>query len=320
MHDTVRRATFLSSLAATAALPSALSAQTLTKLRVAGTPDSDIVGAFWAQQSGIFQRNGIDADVTTLSSGAAITAAVLGGSLDIGRSSLMALILAHAKGIPLVIIASSLMYNSAKPITALVVAKDSPIRDGRDLNGATLAVTALGDFYSMMNSAWVDSHGGDSQKVRFVELPSRAAAEAVLSGRVSATALTEPLLNQQLQSGNLRVLGYPFNAAGNTFVLTAYFCTTDFASKNRALLARYRRALAESVTYVNAHHSAMIPVIAKYSGVDPATLATMQDVPLAQPDQLQLSLIQPMIDIAVKYKSIPQGFSAKDLLDPSLSS
>ena len=39
MHDTVRRATFLSGLAAATALPSALSAQALTKLRIAGTPD-----------------------------------------------------------------------------------------------------------------------------------------------------------------------------------------------------------------------------------------------------------------------------------------
>jgi NitT/TauT family transport system substrate-binding protein len=316
----MQRVAFLSSLAATAALPSALGAQALTKLRIAGTPDQDIVAAFWAQQSGIFQKYGIDADVTTLSSGAAITAAVVGGSLDIGKSSLLALIQAHAKGIPLLIIASSILYNAAKPITALVVAKDSPIRTGRDLNGATVAVTALGDFYSMMNAAWIDGHGGDSQKVHFVELPSRAAADAVTAGRVQATTLTSPLLDQELQGGNFRVLGYPFNAAANSFVLTAYFCTADFAAKNRDVLPRFRRALAESSAYANAHRSAMIPVISKYSGVDAATLAAMPDVPLAQPDQLQAPLIQPLIDIAVKYKAIPQGFSARELIDPALSS
>jgi len=83
---------------------------------------------------------------------------------------------------------------------------------------------------------------------------------------------------------------------------------------------RFRRALAESSAYANAHRTAMFPVIAKYSGVDTATLAAMPDVPLAQPDQLQGPLIQPLIDIAVKYKAIPQGFSAKDLLDPALPS
>ncbi len=313
----LHRGAFLSGLAA-AALPSVLGAQELTKLRIAGTPDQDIVGSFWAQQSGIFQRYGIDADVTTISSGAAISAAVIGGSLDIGKSSLLALIQAHAKGIPLVIIAASLLYNAAKPITALVVAKDSPIHTGRDLNGATVAVTALGDFYSMMNAAWIDTHDGDSKSVHFVELPSRAAADGITAGRVAATTLTAPLLDQELQSGNFRVLGYPFSAAANVFLLTAYFCTADFAARNRAVLPRFRRALAESATYANAHRSAMIPVISKYSGVDPATLAAMPDVPLAQPNQLQAPLIQPLIDVAVKYKSIPQGFSAKELLDPSI--
>src|SRR5580693_6101481 len=174
----VRRSTFMSALAAMTALPPALSAQALTKVRIAGTPDQDMIGSFWAAQSGIFQKYGLDANVTTLASGAAITAAVVGGSLDIGRSSLLGLISARAKGVPFVLVAASILYNSARPNSALIVTKDSPIRSGRDLNDATVAVSALGDFYSLMDSNWIDSHGGDSQKVHYVEIPGRAAADA----------------------------------------------------------------------------------------------------------------------------------------------
>src|ERR1700735_4892435 len=109
-HVHVRRSSFLSAVGAITALPQALSAQALTKVRIAGTPDQDMIGSFWAQQNGIFQKYGIDADVTTLTSGAAITAAVVGGSLDIGRSSLFGLIAARAKGVPFVLVASSILY------------------------------------------------------------------------------------------------------------------------------------------------------------------------------------------------------------------
>ena len=173
MKRSIKRASFLSATAAAALLPSAVRAQaSLTALRIAGTPDEDMVGSFWAQQSGIFQKYGIDADVRTISSGAAITAAVVGGSLEIGRASLLNLILAHARGIPLLMVAASLMWNSAQPASALIVAKDATIRTGRDLNGTTVAVSALNDFYALMDSAWIDAHGGDSSSVHFVEIPA----------------------------------------------------------------------------------------------------------------------------------------------------
>jgi NitT/TauT family transport system substrate-binding protein len=317
-HAHVRRSSFLSAVGALTALPRALSGQALTKVRIAGTPDQDMIGSFWAQQNGIFQKYGIDADVTTLTSGAAITAAVVGGSLDIGRSSLFGLIAARAKGVPFVLVASSILYNAAKPNSALIVAKDSSIRTGRDLNDSTVAVSALGDFYAVMDSAWIDAHGGDSRRVHYVEIPGRTAADAVSSGRVAATTLADPMLSQMLASGHFRILDHPFNAAANVFVLTAYFCTADYAAKNAAVLARFRRALTESVAFVNAHRPAVLPVMSKYTGVDEATLAAMSPIPLAPPGQLDSALIQPLIDVAVKYKVIDHGFAAKEMIDPGL--
>jgi NitT/TauT family transport system substrate-binding protein len=314
----VRRSIFLSALAAMTALPSVVAGQALTKVRIAGTPDQDMIGSFWAQQSGIFQKYGIDADVTTLTSGAAIMAAVVGGSLDIGRSSVYGLIAARAKGVPFVLVASSILYNSTRPNSALIVAKDSPIRSGRDLDGATVAVSALGDFYATMDANWIDTHGGDSQKVHYVEIPGRAAADAVSAGRVAATTLADPMLSQMLATGRFRVLDHPFNAAADVFMLTAYFCTADYVAKNSGTLARFRRALSESVAFVNAHRPAVLPVMSKYTGVDEATLAAMSPIPLAPPDQLDSSLIQPLIDIAVKYKAIDHGFAAKEMIDPAL--
>lgn len=287
-------------------------------MRIAGTPDQDMIGSFWAEQTGIFQKYGIDADVSTLSSGAAITAAVAGGSLDIGRASLLGLITAHAKGIPFLLVAASILWSSAKPVSALIVAKDSPIRSARDLTGATVAVASLGDFYSLMDSALIDKQGGDSQNVHYTEISGRAAADAVAAGRVAATTIAEPMLSQVLATGRFRVLDHPFNAVANTYILTAYFCTPDYVAKNEAVLVRFRRALAESVTFVNAHRPAVLPLMSKYTGVDESVLAAMSPGPLPLPDQLVTPMIQPLIDVAVKYKVIDHGFPAKDMIDPAL--
>lgn len=312
------RAAFLTAGAAFAVAPGRLRAQTTpVKIRIAGSPDQDIIGALWGAQSGIFARYGLDVDVQSANSGAVVAAAVVGGSIEIGKSSVLGLLTAHARGVPFLLEAAASIYNSKIPNTALIVAKDAALRTGRDFNGKTIAVPALGDLFTIVNSAWVDANGGDSRTVKFLELPGRAAAEAIAAGRVDGATLAEPILNDALATGKCRILGRSFDAIGATFIETAYYCTTDYASKNADAVARFRKALNEAVTYANAHRTEMIPVIARYSKVDEKTVAAMSPAPLAAANTIDPRLLQPMIDAALKYKAIPKPFPAKEIVDPS---
>ena len=133
-------------------LPERVAAQSLSKLRVAGTSANDIIGALWAQRSGIFQKYGLDVEIINSTSGAAVTAAVLGGSLEIGKSSVFGLITAYAKGVPIVLEANAAIYTAEAPNTAIVIAKDSLAKTGRDMNGKIFAVPGLGDLNTMTTS------------------------------------------------------------------------------------------------------------------------------------------------------------------------
>src|SRR4051812_41351646 len=116
MSDTassrLRRSRFLAASAAFVAAPGAARAQTqgVTKLTVGATPSGDVVMALWAVQSGIFQKAGLDVDVQRLNNSAAIVAAVIGGSLALGRASLFSLLVARSKGLSVVLEAPSAMY------------------------------------------------------------------------------------------------------------------------------------------------------------------------------------------------------------------
>lgn len=314
----VSRAGFCTAGAAVLAAPRLGGAQSLVKLRIASPPNIDYVGAYWAQQSGIFARNGLDADVTTMNSGADAIAALLGGSLDIARSSMLGLVEARARGLPLIIEVPSSFWSTEKPNSALVIARDSTIRSGRDLNGKTLSVPAVGDLDTIATSAWIDQNGGDSRTVKFLSLPHRAAAEAIVSGRISAANIPEPNLTDAIKSGRCRILGRTLNAIGKRFVITAYFCTADFAAKNVDTLARFRKSMYESGTDANAHRSAIVPVISKFTGVDEKMVAAtdIELLPTSSKD-LNPPMIQPLIDAAVKYKAIPAFFPARDMIDPN---
>ena len=314
------RTTFLAAGAALLAMPERAAAQSLVKLKIASPPNADFVMAEYAQKGGLFRKYGLDADITVMSSGAAAAAAVAGGSLQLARSSTLSLIEAHARGLHFVIVSPSSIYNTDAPTSGLVVLKDAPIHSGADLNGTTISVPAVGDLDTIATSGWIDQNGGDSHTVKFLELPHRAAPQALISGRIVAANLPEPNLTDALNTGKCRILGKTLDGIGKHFISTAYFCTADYATANPDIVARFRKALYESATYANAHHNEMYPVIAQFTGVEEATVATMpwETLPTTI-SALNPAMIQPLIDAAVKYKAIPAGFPAKEMIDPTLT-
>jgi ABC-type nitrate/sulfonate/bicarbonate transport system substrate-binding protein len=174
----------------------------------------------------------------------------------------------------------------------------------------------LGDLFTTATMGWVDDNGGDSRSLKFLEMPLLAATEAVVSGRVAACNLIIPNLTDAVTSGKCRILGYAFDSFAKHFNFTFYFTTADFAAKNADTLARFRRALAESVAYVIGHQAESAPLVAKFTGGDVKTAATMKVV-LAT--SLQPSLLQPVIDQALKYKAIPKSFPAREMYDPAVT-
>jgi NitT/TauT family transport system substrate-binding protein len=314
------RSAFIAGAAAGVFFPRALAAQSLTVIRIGATPQGDIVGALYAQANGTFQKNGIDVQVIPMNNGAAITAAILGGSLEFGKISMLNLVQAHARGIPLVIECPAALYGAdIRDAIGIIVAKDSPIRSGRDLNGKTFAVPALGDLFTIVSSTWIDKTGGDSSTVKFLELPGKAAAEAIASGRVDAATLAQPTLKDAVAGGKFRILADPFAAVASHFVSTAYACSVDFATKNAAAVARFRKIISDANTYANKHVAEMLPLISKFTGID---LAVLDNLPFTRIGTTAVlkdahTMIQPLIDVAVKYKAIPHSYDAKELIDPA---
>ena len=147
----MKRSAFLAAGAAgLAVFPARARSQSLTKIRIGASANGDSIGALWGVQSGIFQKYGLDVQVERMNNGASVTAAVVGGSLEMGKGSLFILIGAHAKSVPIVLEGASNIYHADVPDAALVVAKNSPVRTPRDLNGKVIAVPSLGDFYAVV--------------------------------------------------------------------------------------------------------------------------------------------------------------------------
>jgi NitT/TauT family transport system substrate-binding protein len=312
-----RRAGVAALVAATLAVAAAapIPAQEPAPITIAASANDSTTAGLYAVKAGLFKKAGLNVNLIAMNSGSAVAAAVAGGSVQIGNSSLLGVIEAHARHIPFTLVATSAMFDDARSRDlGLVVRTGSTIRTGRDLNGKTMAVPGLKDLNAFSAMAWIDKNGGDSSTVHFVEMPSAAALQAVVEGRIDATNLSTPLLTQGLKDGTVRALADPAGAISQRHLLLAWITTEDYAAAHRDEIERFARVMHDAAVYCNAHQAQTLGLIADFAKLDPAAVHDMQRVTFAP--YLTAPLIQPLIDVAAKYKLIDAPFDAGELISP----
>jgi NitT/TauT family transport system substrate-binding protein len=284
------------------------------EVHFASAADDDVTPLLYANQAGFFRDADLTARVDRLNTGTAVSAAVAGGAIDVGKASMLSLVLAHARGVPLTIIAPGSLSLPNVMNSGLLVRKESNIRAAADLNGKIVSVPALNDMQSLSTQAWIDQHGGNSKSIAFVEEPVSAVGLALDTNRIAAGTLANPALSQDLATGKYRMIGRPIEGIAPRLMISAWVSNTDWAAKNPAVVRKVGQILARAGIYANAHPDQTVDLIAAFSGIDPATVRTMARVVFA--DKLDPADIQPLIDVAVRYGAIKARFPASELFSP----
>jgi NitT/TauT family transport system substrate-binding protein len=288
-------------------------AQTLETVRVA-SPPVDVAGnLFYAYDLGYFTKAGLDVQISQLTAGSPVVAAVLGGAVDMGSSNLLPIAAAHLGGAPIIIVAPSGANSVKAPIDAVIVAKNSPIKTAKDLNGKTCVTSALENILQIQALAWMDKNGADWKSVKWVEAPPAEEGAAVAAGRVECGAITEPFLSAALATGDVRLLTYTGAEIAPLVFEGGVFASVDYATKHADMIKKFSRAVLEAGAWANGHPDEAAAILAKYSKRTSkvANHATF-------PENFKAADLQPLIDAAAKYGAIKASFPAADIVIPAL--
>jgi NitT/TauT family transport system substrate-binding protein len=290
------------------------SAQTdVTTIRFISSPSDDLRPVLYAQSAGLFKKAGLDVEITRAASGAVVAQSVIAGAMDVGKSSLVSLIAAYARGVPFVMIAPSAIHQKDDANDGVMILASSPFKSALDLQGKVVACTAIGDIGYLGLRAMIDGQGGDSSTVRFIELPTTNLGATLEQGRVDAGVTNEPYMSKDLGTGKFRMLTDMLNGYGPKPILeSAFFSTPDYVAKNRDAMARFAKVMAQASAYANTHIPETLPLMVTFSGMDAHAATIMHKTFTAL--SFDPSQIQPVIDVAAKYKIIPKTFSARDML------
>jgi NitT/TauT family transport system substrate-binding protein len=311
----LRRDLFLSAFAAAtlgASRRAGAQEAPLTTVRISAVPNDELSPLLYAQHAGLFRKAGLDVQVQTATSGAAIAAAIVGGSFDIGEVSMMAQITGHVRGVPFVMVAPSLLYVSDEPSTLMLVRNDSPIKSVHDLGGKTIASGAIHDVGWLAARAWADANGVDSSTLKFVEMPMASSTAALQAKRIDAVGLINPSLSEALATNQFRSIGKPFDGIAKRWLIASYCCTSTFATTNSTVVSRFAAVMSAATHYASAHHAETAPLIASLTGIELEHVLTMKRALCS--DYLDPRDIQPAIDAAAKYDVIDRAFPAQDII------
>jgi NitT/TauT family transport system substrate-binding protein len=312
-----RFARILAGAATVGAARNAALAQAPLTIRAAITPVYyDAVPILYAQKTGMFVKAGLDFQLGRLPTGAAITAAVAGGSLDVAKATFLPQVVAFSRGIPLTVLAPAVVYDSRTPNGALVTAKDSPIKTAADMAGKIIGVNSLNDPTRPAMDKWLEEGGLTKDAVKYVEIPMSLEPAAVDQHRIDAMMLTAPIMDEALASGKYRIVAPVMNAIAPRWLFSAYFSRQDWAAKNKEAAKRFAEVILASAAYTNAHHGELTAQIAELVGATPESIARMT-WPTAG-TALNVGEMQAMIDIAARYGLIEKRYDARTMIfDPN---
>jgi NitT/TauT family transport system substrate-binding protein len=286
-------------------------AQAPLTVHIAGVPTDDLTPVFYGVKAGLYQKAGLDVQIVPTSSGTAATTAVVAGTYEIGKASLISVMVAHLRGLPIALVAGGAVWDPKVPFAQLLAAKDTTFKIGPEMNGKTIGVPALNDLNTLVTSAWVDKMGGDSKTLKFVEIPNSVATAALTSHRIDACVEQDPQTADALATGQVRSLAPAYSSISNHFMFGAYFVNTDWAKTHADAAKTFARVTYQAATYTNTHHAETAAMMSEITKIPIAVFSKMDRVQSATNGDAEL--MQPLIDAAAKYHQIPRGFPAAEL-------
>lgn len=286
-------------------------AQSLETLRIAYLPFQYSAQVLFAQKMGFFTKVGIAAELQQIAYGSAVATAVASGAVDIGIATVATLAQARHRNVPFVIVAGAALYSASEPPKAfLMVGKQTPIRNGKDMNGKTVGTPGLATMGEYGVRAWVDAHGGDSSTLKFVEMPFSQMASAFAAGRIDAAEIGEPFLSDARKVA--RPLTSTMDAVlGSQYIITGWFAMNPWAAAHADLVARFASVMRESAAWAEKNPAKCVEIITQTFGQEPSSLSPASLATFAQ--SMTPAMLQPEINVVARYSNFPV-FPSDDLI------
>jgi NitT/TauT family transport system substrate-binding protein len=282
---------------------------TLNVQETAGVPSAFVA---FGMSKGFFDKQKLKINLQSSQGGATTVPALVSGKIQVAGSNVVSLLIAASKGLPVEAIApgTSAHGQGQKDFGALMVAKDSPVRDVKDLAGRTVAVNTLNNIAEVVVKASLQKAGVDPGQVKLREVDFPEMEPALAKGDVDAAFLIEPFVTTARKAGD-RIVDYSYVTTEPNLQVGAYAVSRKFAEENPDAVKRYRAAVGQTATYLMGHQSEFRAFLAKQAKTPPA-LAKSMELPTFT-TQLNTASMQKTAGLVQQYGLVKDKVNVGDL-------
>ena len=262
---------------ALAAAPAAAQTQTLLPLRIATLKQSGLADLWLARQTGIFEKNGLAAELIEFRTGNEAISAQRGGQVDVIVAIPGSAMMAIETGFDLVLLSQHEAAKTTPPdMGSIQVRPDSGLESLKDLVGKTIAVSGFHSQWTVAVQTLLRKAGAEGGKTQIVEVPFPAMPQALRNKTIDAAAVIDPFGTQMRASGIGKVISWGYIDTIPGQPNGAFWARASFIEKNREAVTRFVKALHEAVDYMNADEARARKAVADYTGLDASIIAAMQ--------------------------------------------
>lgn len=224
-----------------------------------------------AQEMGFIADAGIGVQIQNLRSGVSVVQGVVGGSLDVGASSIEPVVNAAAGGGDVVIIGS---YTDRLAVSAVTPAD---VRVPADLRGRRVGVQEVGAFREVMSRIVLQSGGLTPGDVEYVPVDAQSYTSALVDGRIQSAILqTEQAIAAVRDRPDLHVLANLADIVPDYHYGT-YFVSRSFLEQNRDSVTRLLTALTRAHRFMYDNKAETVRIVARATGFDETTISQAYD-------------------------------------------
>lgn len=276
---------------------------------VAVFPSFNALGAQMAAHDGQFKTAGLDVTLTNVATPAEGMPQLLGGKIQFALMDMTVPIVAKTKGVPLVMVAPGAVGTPPEGGMGagnFWVKAGSKIKSIKDIQNATFGVPQINSQIWVDIRAAVDEAGGDSTKIKFVEVPNTLAA--LKAGNVDVVTTSEPAGTAALTDPTIHLLS-GYTAAGGDVAYT-FVTTQQFAKANPNTVKAFQDAIIAANKVVNADATKRVDVASTYIKAPKELLAKAHYAKFGE-EPISAASVQTSLDRILKYGLLEKSKAPK---------
>jgi NitT/TauT family transport system substrate-binding protein len=247
----------------------------LTDVTVGIVPFSPDAILFYAMDSGIFKKHGLNVTTQPAASPIEVSAAMLSGTQQFGFITAPVLLNAAIAGTRMKCVAPvSGEIPKGDKGAALVSSKASGITTVQQFANKKIAVVQLGSINRLsLQKTFADA---GVTGVQFVAIPFPQMPQALADGRVDGAEIVTPFLTTATAAGANLIQWNPDAHLWPNGTIYCFAATSDYLAKNAKVATAFQAAMKESILYAKGHEQEVLKSLVEHLKLSPEVAAKQE--------------------------------------------